>query len=109
MLQRSQTIYLILGAALLATFVALGTVWGPTVALVHPALRLATYALAVVAAALALGAVFLYKDRARQRASSASRRLADLLLLVPLLAALFATTPAADPLEARRRAATCSR
>ncbi len=92
MLQRPQTIYLLLGAALLAVFVALGHVWSPGVSGVYPWLGAAAYGLAVLAAVVALGAVFVYKDRARQRTVIGAAQVLDLLLVLPLLVGLYSTT-----------------
>lgn len=93
MLQRSQTVYLLLAAGLLVTLVALGDVWTPAVGADLAWLGSATYALAVVAAVVALGAVFLYKDRKRQRTVIGYAQWLDLAVLVPLLVGLFAAAP----------------
>lgn len=93
MLQRPQTVYLLLGGALLVVFVGLGHVWGPGVTGTYPWLGPVTYTLAVAAAVVALGAVFLYKDRARQRAAIGAAQWLDLALLIPVLVGLYTTTP----------------
>ena len=96
MIQRIQTVYLLLGGALLAVFAALGGVWAPGLARVAAWLTPVTYALAVLGALVALGAVFLYKDRTRQRTVVGYAMWLSLLVLVPLLVGLFASTPQPD-------------
>lgn len=93
MIQRAQTVYLLLAAGLLVTLVALGDVWAPAVGAELAWLGPATYALAVVAALVALGAVFLYRDRKRQRTVVGYAQVLDLAVLVPLLVGLFAAAP----------------
>lgn len=99
MIQRPQSIYLLLGAALLAAFVALGHVWSPGVSGMYPWLGTVTYVLAVLTAAVALGAIFLYKDRARQRRVIGAAQALDLLLVLPLLVGLYSTTSDATVAE----------
>ncbi|HEX8385146.1 MAG TPA: DUF4293 family protein [Rubricoccaceae bacterium] len=96
MLQRPQTVYLLLAAALLVVLVSLGDVWGPGVTGTYPWLGPVTYALAVAAALVALVAIAQYKDRKRQRTTVGVAQLLDLALLLPLLAGLFTTTPGTD-------------
>lgn len=96
MIQRIQTVYLLLGAAMLAVFAALGGIWAPGLDRVAMWLPAVTYALAVLAALVALGSVFLYKDRKRQRAVIGYALWLALLTLVPLLVGLFASTPQPD-------------
>lgn len=96
MIQRIQTVYLLLGGAMLAIFAALGGIWSPGLAAVASWLPAVTYALAVLAALVALGAVFLYKDRKRQRTVIGYAQWLSLLVLIPLLVGLFASTTTPD-------------
>ena len=93
MLQRSQTVFLLSGAMFLVAFVALGSAWSPGVAAVATWMPGVAYALGVAAAVVALGAVFLYKDRPRQRRVIGVVQILSLLTLVPLLVGLFGSTP----------------
>lgn len=95
MLQRVQTVYLLLAGALLALFVALGHVWASATTAV-PGLNIATYVIAVATALAALGSVMLYKDRKRQRTVIGYAQILALVLLVPLFLGLFLSTPASD-------------
>ena len=93
MLQRSQTVYLLLAAGLLVLLFALGHVWTPSVESVSPVLGKLIYGLTAAAATVALGAVFLYKDRKRQRTVIGYAQWIALAVLVPLLVGLFAASP----------------
>ena len=93
MLQRSQTVYLLLAAGLLVLLFALGHVWTPSVESVSPTLGKLIYGLTAAAATVALGAVFLYKDRKRQRTVIGYAQWIALAVLVPLLVGLFAASP----------------
>ena len=105
MLQRSQTVFLLSGGAFLVAFVALGSAWSPGVAAVAAWMPGVAYALGVAAAVVALGAVFLYKDRPRQRRVIGVAQVLALLTLVPLLVGLFGST-ATDAATAGRPAAS---
>ena len=93
MIQRSQTVFLLLGAALLVAFAALALAWMPGVAAVSDAYTTATTVVAALAAVVALGAVFLYKDRVRQRTVIGVAQGLALAAVVPLLVGLFLDTP----------------
>ncbi len=93
MIQRPQTVYLFLGAGFLALFAALTFEWLPGLASMSTAYAPITAAAAVLAAVVALVAVFLYKDRKRQRTVIGAAQVLALLALVPLLAGLFLSTP----------------
>ena len=93
MIQRPQTVFLLLGAALLVAFDSLGAVWSPGVSAVAPVLTSVTYTLGVAAAVVALGAVFLYKDRARQRTVIGVGQGLALAAAAPILVGLFTAQP----------------
>lgn len=99
MIQRPQSLYLVLGAGLLAVFAALTFEWVPGLASMSAAYAPLTAAAAVLAAIVALVAVFLYKDRKRQRRVIGVAQVLALLALVPLLAGLFLSTPDAPAVE----------
>ena len=93
MIQRPQTLFLILGAGFLAVFAALTFEWLPGLATMSAVYAPLTATAAVLAAVVALAAVFLYKARKRQRAVVGVAQALALLSLVPLLAGLFLSTP----------------
>ncbi len=95
MIQRPQTVFLFLGAALLVTFAALTFTWLPGVAADMGVYAPISMGAAAVAAIVALVAVFLYKDRKRQRSVIGIAQVLALVALVPFLAGLFLGTPAA--------------
>lgn len=82
MIQRIQTVYLVLGAVALGALLFFGVVWqGAATAQswFTPAVVLVDF----LAAAVALGAIFLYKNRPRQRqVIVAAQALTTVLLLV---------------------------
>ncbi len=101
MIQRPQTVFLLLGAALLVLFAALTFTWLPGVATLGDGYSTATLVVAVLAAVVALGAVFLYKDRARQRTVIGVGQGLALAAAVPVLVGLYAAQPVgAAPTEA---------
>jgi len=67
MIQRIQSIYLLLGALALVGVLLLSELWLGTVGEQLPWLRPVLVVLNVVPALLAILSIFLYKDRARQR------------------------------------------
>ena len=93
MIQRPQTVFLLLGAALLVLFAALTYTWLPGVATLGAGYSTATLIVATLAAVVALGAVFLYKDRARQRTVIGVGQGLALAAAVPILVGLFAAQP----------------
>ncbi|HEX9952426.1 MAG TPA: DUF4293 family protein [Rubricoccaceae bacterium] len=96
MIQRPQTVFLLLGAALLVAFAALALAWLPGVATVTGVYETATTVVAALAAVVALGAVFLYKDRPRQRRVIGIAQVLALVSVVPLLVGLFQAAPGAE-------------
>ncbi|MGB3541548.1 DUF4293 family protein [Rubrivirga sp.] len=89
MLQRLQTLYLTLGALLLALFVAVGETWAEAIGDSVPWLGTVGYVLAGVTALVALVAVALYKDRATQRRVIAAAQWLDLALVAVVLVGLY--------------------
>jgi hypothetical protein len=89
MLQRLQTLYLAIGALLLALFVAVGDTWAEAIGEAAPWLGTVGYVLAGVTALVALVAVALYKDRSRQRQVIAVAQWLDLALVAVVLAGLY--------------------
>ena len=92
MIQRIQTLYLVLAALLLALFVGLAGGWVGAIAADSAWLGTLGYALAVVTAVVALVAVGLYKNRALQRRVIYAAQWLDLALVVVVLAGLFVVT-----------------
>lgn len=89
MIQRIQTLYLVGGALLLALFVALGSGWADAISVDTAWLGIVGYALAVLAAVVALAAVALYKDRPLQRRAILWAMWLDLALIVVVLVGLY--------------------
>ena len=92
MIQRIQTLYLVLAALLLALFVGLAGGWAETIADDSAWLGWLGYGLAVVTAFVALAAVGLFKDRPLQRRVIYAAQWLDLALVVVVLAGLFVVT-----------------
>lgn len=97
MLQRLQTLYLTLGALLLALFVAVGDTWAEAIGDSVPWLGTVAYALAGVTALVALAGVALYKDRPTQRRVIAAAQWLDLALIVAVLAGLYIAFDSSAP------------
>jgi len=100
MLQRIQTVYLLLGAGCLGIFLGMGRAWGAlfdvTVGLAGQPLRLAVSVLAGVVAAVVLAATFLYKSRDLQAKVIGAAMVGDLLLALAMMAAIGAAALAPD-------------
>ena len=97
MIQRLQTLYLVLAALLLALFVGLADGWASTIAVDSSWLGGLGYGLAVVTAVVALVAVGLYKNRALQRRVIYAAQWLDLALVVVVLVGLFVVTDPEAP------------
>ena len=97
MIQRIQTFYLVAGALLLALFVALADGWASAIAPDLAWLRTAGYVLAVVTAAVALGAVALFKNRELQRRVILWAQWLDLVLVVVVLVGLYLRSDSSGP------------
>ena len=106
MIQRPQTLYLLIGAFLLVLFFALSGAWVDGVAVAAPWLGTVAYALAALSAVVALVAVFLYKTRERQRTVIGVAMWMVLVLVLVVAVGLFLAqqTPIAGA-EARYLAA----
>ena len=97
MIQRLQTLYLVLAALLLALFVGLADGWASAIAADTAWLGGLGYGLAVVTAVVALVAVGLYKNRALQRRVIHAAQWLDLALVVVVLVGLFVVTDPGAP------------
>jgi hypothetical protein len=93
MIQRPQTVFLFIGAALLVAFAALTYTWLPGVATLGSPYSGLTVAFAVAAAVVALVAIFLYKDRKRQRTVIGWAQGLALTTVIPILAGLLVGQP----------------
>ena len=89
MLQRLQTIYLALGALLLALFVGVGDTWASAIGDEVGWLGTLAYVLAGVTALVALVAVALYKNRALQARVILAAQWLDLALVLSVLVGLY--------------------
>ncbi len=89
MLQRLQTLYLVLGALLLALFVGVGGTWAEAIGDSVPWLGTLGYVLAGITALVALVAVALFKDRATQRRVIAAAQWLDLALVTVVMIGLY--------------------
>ena len=102
MIQRLQTIWLLLAVAALVVFVTQSEAWTGGALAAITWLPTAGYALAVLTALVAAFAVFFYKDRKRQRAVVLAAQWLDVLLVLALAAAVglvaFGGEAAADAL-----------
>ena len=89
MIQRIQSLYLLVAGALLVTFGMIPDAWAlgisESVAWLIPAARV----LAALAAILAFACVALYKDRARQRTLIVAAQIATLLTVAAAVGGLF--------------------
>ncbi len=97
MIQRIQTVYLLVGGALLAAFVAV-LAQAPTA--VDPTLRvvgLVVLAVAALAALVAFGAVALYKNRALQRRAVSATLWMTLAVIGGTLAVLLLRLQGGEP------------
>lgn len=89
MIQRIQTVYLLVAGALLVAFLGLQAQWATLFAGDRAPFAYALMGMAAVAALLAFGAVMLYKNRALQRRVVTWALWADLALVAGYLAALL--------------------
>lgn len=97
MIQRIQTLYLVLAALLLALFVGLGSEWAAAIAVESAWLGWVGYGLAVATALVALVAVGLFKNRPLQRRVIYAAQWLDLALVVVVLVGLFVFTDSEAP------------
>lgn len=92
MIQRIQSLYLLLAAACLVLFVLVASVWIGGVSAEFAWLGPVAYGLGLVTALAALVSVFLYRDRKRQRSVIVATMWLDLLLVAAVLGGLLAST-----------------
>ena len=89
MIQRIQTLYLLVAGTLLVLFAVFADAWSAPIAADLAWLGTAGLVLAAVAAAIAFAAAVLYKDRARQRRIIQAAQVVDLLVVAVAVAGLF--------------------
>lgn len=85
MIQRIQSIYLLVAAGLIVAFLAFGGVWRELAAFVFPWAWGIVLAVGGLTALASLVAIFLYKDRPRQRQAAIAAQWLVLLLLLVLV------------------------
>jgi hypothetical protein len=90
MIQRIQSLYLLFAALLVVAFLVLGDVWRVLVGAVYPWVTPTTLILGGLTALVALIAVFLYKDRPRQRQVILVAQWLDLALVLVLVGVMVA-------------------
>ena len=89
MVQRIQTVYLALGAIALVALLFAGVVWEGAAASTQSWFTAAVVGLGGLTAAVAVLAIFLFKDRSRQRKLIVLAQLTTVLLLVALFGGLY--------------------
>ena len=94
MIQRIQSLYLLVAAAMLVLFVVLGETWAVGVSAEITWLGPVAYGLSVLTALSALVAVALYKTRERQRSVIGWTMWLDLATVAAVLVGLFASAEA---------------
>ena len=92
MIQRLQSLYLLFAAADLVLFLVFGGVWQQVIAAEYPWITPVAFVLGGLAALVALVAVFLYKDRPKQRKVVLAAQWLDLLLVLVIVGGLVALT-----------------
>ena len=91
MIQRIQTVYLALGALVLTGVLFLESLWGSEAAATYGWFLPVIVGLGAVTAVTAIGAIFLYTDRATQRTVVVGTQLMTILWAVTLYGSLFMT------------------
>lgn len=89
MIQRIQTVYLALGAVALVGLLFSGVLWGGAAATEQGWFTPAVVVLAGVAMAVAILAIFLFKDRPKQRKVVILAQLITVVLMVALFGGLY--------------------
>jgi hypothetical protein len=84
MIQRLQSLYLLFAALFAGLVPVIGDAWFRVVAPVYPWLTLAVPVIAGLTALVALVAVFLYKERKRQRSVVLAAQWLDILLVLAM-------------------------
>lgn len=87
MIQRIQSIYLLLGVLMLGAFVALNSMWSVVVSMLHEALPVVVYALAAAGGLVGFASVLIYKSRKNQMKLVTVVQWIALLLLVVVIVA----------------------
>ncbi len=82
MIQRIQSVYLLVATLLLASFVAMGGASVTSLAAIHASIPLVVYVLAAATGLVGLAALLLYKDRARQVRVITAAQWLDLALIL---------------------------
>ncbi|OZC02484.1 DUF4293 family protein [Rubricoccus marinus] len=89
MIQRIQTLYLLVAGTLLVLFAVFADAWAAPIAANMAWLGTAGLVLAAIAAAIAFIAAVLYKDRKRQRRIIQAAQVVDLLVVAVAVGGLF--------------------
>jgi hypothetical protein len=89
MIQRIQSVYLLLGAVALGILFAFDTPWTSTAAAQHAWFEPALIGLIVVTGGTALGAIFLYANRPRQRTVVVGTQVLTFVLALVLYGGLY--------------------
>lgn len=89
MIQRIQSVYLLLGAIALVADVFLDSLWQSRAAVAYVWFEPAFVGLSLIAAAIASVAIFLYKDRKRQRRVVVGVQMGVVLALLVLYGGLY--------------------
>lgn len=89
MIQRIQTVYLLLGAVALGVLFAFDTPWSSAAAAQHAWFEPALIGLIVVTGGTALGAIFLYTNRPRQRSVVVGTQVLTFALALVLYGGLY--------------------
>lgn len=89
MIQRIQSLYLLLGGMALGAFFFFDPIWASQAATEQAWFTPSLMALTAAAAAVGLGAIFLYRTRSRQRTVVIGAQMITVLLLVALYGGLF--------------------
>jgi hypothetical protein len=106
MIQRIQTVHLLIAALLVGLFIGLGDGWLASLADRMAWLPVTAYVLAGLTAALALAAVFFYKQRATQMRVILAAQVVNVLLVLALAGALGLSTFGGEATRAGLAAAT---
>lgn len=89
MIQRIQSLYLVLGMITLSALFFFDTIWSSRAATDHAWFTPSVTALTAVAIAVGAGAIFLYRARQRQRTVVLGAQMIVILLLVALYGGFF--------------------
>jgi hypothetical protein len=90
MIQRLQSLYLLFAALFVGLFLVIGDAWYAAVGPVFPWATLVATVLGGLTALVALAAVFLYRDRKKQRTVIRAAQWLDLLLVLVVVGCVIA-------------------